>query len=160
MGVYRFPLCSSNMRLVLLIACGVALVSQCTAPVSGIEEEPLKREKILFFVSTLTTIVPFTCFTATEAADCVGRKKKRSLIRLDEDNHMDTDLLLDPSQLVQTLEKEDDSPDGSGKLLFTVWKTTITTKTTTSFSTDRAITVSVMAVCTIANVETAAAPAC
>merc|ERR1711970_128362 len=137
---------------------------------SGIEEEPLKREKILFFASTLTTtfmsvstlasIVPFTCFTATETTACTGRKKKRSLIRFDEDNHMDTDLLLDPSQLVQTLEKEDDSPDGSGKLLFTVWKTTITTKTTTSYSTNRAITVSVMAVCTIAGVETAAAPAC
>ncbi|CAL4106739.1 unnamed protein product, partial [Meganyctiphanes norvegica] len=109
------------------------------------KEKSKHREKILFFgssltttfmsVSTLTSVVPFSCFTDARATACTGKKKrKRSLIKLGE-GHLDSDLQLDPSQLTQQLEKEVDlSDDASGKLLFTVWRTSHTTKTFTSFS--------------------------
>jgi len=155
------------MRLAVLILCGGLALAQAA---TGIEEAPTQREKVLFFassltttfmsVSTLTSIVPFTCFTAPNTQACQGKKKKkRSLINYNDKDFVENDLELDPSDLVQTLEKEDSAND-SGKFLFTVWKTSYSTKTTTSFSTNRGITVSVHLRCTIAGIQTGASPVC
>merc|ERR1739838_293170 len=129
------------MRLALLIVCGIALAQAAI----GIDDTPSQREKILFFassltttfmsVSTLTSVVPFTCFTAAGTTACMGKKKKSLISLADVQPGMDKDFDLDPSELVQTLNKKDG--EDSGKLLFTVWRTSYSTKTTTSFSTNR-----------------------
>ncbi|CAL4133512.1 unnamed protein product [Meganyctiphanes norvegica] len=156
-----------KLSSVLLIVCGIALVHLTT----GNNEVSKQREKILFFgssltttfmsVSTITSIVPFTCFT-TDAAlmACDGKKRrKRTLINLDE--MVDTDLQLDASQQKEAFDKQIDiADDNIGKLLFTVWRTSFTTKTFTSFSTNRDVTISIQPACFIAGVEPGTNPFC
>merc|ERR1719369_713046 len=169
------------MRWALLLVCGVIAIAQADLGIGDVQEvsesnqkdiisnkSPIQKEKILFFASTLTTtfmtlsmitsIIPYTCFTATNNQACQG-KKKRSLLKLD--GHQDWDFQLEPS-----LEKKDidivdlDAGSDAGKLLFTVWRTSFSTKTKTTFSINRDVSVSIRLACTIAGVETGVAPAC
>merc|ERR1712168_1724409 len=105
----------------------------------------------------------FTCFTAPGTLGCQGRKKKRrSLVQLVDhsDKALDKNFALDPSEELNALEKEVNSSGSSGKLLFTVWRTSFSTKTTTSFSTNRDNTVSLKVACTIQGIQEGTSPLC
>merc|ERR1712180_315972 len=169
---YYFNHSPCAMRLTLLLVCGFLGLSQ--AALKKEDDRSNQREKIFYLASTLTTtfmsvstltsVVPYSCFTApvTNAACAGKKKKKRSLINFSEDR-LERDLSLDTS--LSNIEKKVDADDkssskSSGKFNFTLWSTTTTFKTLTSFSTNRDITVSIRSLCTIANVFVGDAPLC
>lgn len=111
------------------------------------------------FLSELTSTIPYTCYVTDVAPDnnnaCEGRRIRRSS-KFVSDGLANPVLYssggsakeLEEGEQEDPLEKEDDTDGASEKLLFTVWRTSSTTVTATTFSTNRSVTVSISAMCT------------
>ncbi|XP_042855789.1 uncharacterized protein LOC122242554 [Penaeus japonicus] len=96
------------------------------------------------FVSSFTSTVFYTCYTTGNPAPvaCMGRRLRRSRKLEIPIGDQDEDL---SSSLTEIEEKDDTT---TGKLGFTVWSTSSTTVTVTTFSTNRSVTVSARVLCT------------
>ncbi|XP_047498474.1 uncharacterized protein LOC125045310 [Penaeus chinensis] len=95
------------------------------------------------FVSSFTSTVFYTCYTSEEAdfVACQGRKLRRS-------RKLDIPLGEVDDELSSSLAEAEEKQDTAEKLFFTVWSTSSTTVTVTTFSTNRSVTVSVRILCT------------
>lgn len=97
--------------------------------------------------------MPFPAKAQTAA--CKGRKKRRSLRILrdvvdDTENISNISSSLD-EEIVNMEDHQTNKRSAAEKFFFTVWKTSMTTMTVTSYSTNRSITLSVLAACTAAS---------
>ncbi|XP_047497797.1 uncharacterized protein LOC125044874 [Penaeus chinensis] len=95
------------------------------------------------FVSSFTSTVFYSCYTSAAAAfqACQGRKLRRS-------RKLDIPLSEVDEELSSSLTEAEDKQDTSEKVFFTVWSTSSTTVTVTTFSTNRSVTISVRILCT------------
>ncbi|CAL4122467.1 unnamed protein product, partial [Meganyctiphanes norvegica] len=111
-------------------------------------------------VSILTSIIPYTCYTtAASTKGCKGRKKRRSLrILPDVSNFRNDPISPSMDDLLVNGDNDDQilkiSNRAAEKFFFTVWKTSVTSLTVTSYSTNRSITLSINAACTHAGFTT------
>ncbi|XP_071538185.1 uncharacterized protein [Panulirus ornatus] len=131
----------------------------CASAVADTQEE--KDENAKFFVrsystttwtflSSLTSTVPYTCYTTGGATACSGRRRRRSKklqLSIDDAQGVD-DLSSSGADEHSASERDDDDSSLQDKFLFTLWKTSSTTVTITTFSTNRSVTVSVSIYCT------------
>ncbi|KAK8725193.1 hypothetical protein OTU49_010746 [Cherax quadricarinatus] len=98
------------------------------------------------FLSSFTSTVPYTCYTtAAGVVACRGRRMRNSK-RLFVERDADTFELL--SSISGDDVKEDDRLSESEKFFFTLWRTSSSTVTVTTYSTNRSVTVSVSVMCT------------
>ncbi|XP_042210268.1 uncharacterized protein LOC121858099 [Homarus americanus] len=99
------------------------------------------------FLSSLTSTVPYTCFTTDAAPEaCPGRRRRRvKKLSLDTDTDSAYHSLTSSSG---DMIKPEDKTSPEEKFFFTLWKTSSTTVTITTFSTNRSITVSASVMCT------------
>ncbi|XP_071538171.1 uncharacterized protein [Panulirus ornatus] len=101
------------------------------------------------FLSSFTSTIPYTCFNTGAAAPpaCMGRRLRRSKklsLNLDA-----IDLDGTPISSSQDESFKDTGEDSDlGKRFFTLWRTSSTTFTITTFSTNRSVTVSASVACT------------
>ncbi|XP_068219177.1 uncharacterized protein [Palaemon carinicauda] len=160
-----FPF-SLQERKLLLLGLLVAFASFITA--EGEEEtqdildikKELKKEKLFIasYITTtftalsfLTSAQPYFCIQASNAEGCTGRKlRRRRKLNIDHSIASDDETHLDNSQGLPDVEepKSDEGASGQEKFFFTVWKTSTTTVTVTTYSTNKSITLSVSARCT------------
>ncbi|XP_071537805.1 uncharacterized protein [Panulirus ornatus] len=106
------------------------------------------------FLSSFTSTVPYTCFTTDDTAAnnmaCSGRRLRRARkLTVDQDASQ--------SDLISSSQAEDsilsDAAPNQEKFLFTIWRTSSTTATITTFSTNRSVTVSASIMCTFPGLQ-------
>ncbi|CAL4191220.1 unnamed protein product, partial [Meganyctiphanes norvegica] len=104
-------------------------------------------------LSTLTSVIPYTCYAATVPATACGARKRRALkIKSITDFDLESNLgssLLEGTQ-EDAIEGDRSSAAASEKVFFTVWQSSTTSLTFTSYSTNRSFTVSILRLCTVA----------
>ncbi|KAF2344405.1 hypothetical protein FHG87_024839 [Trinorchestia longiramus] len=125
------------------------------------EEEDKNRAKLLLFATSRTTTkfklkvvlstTPYTCVVASSTVACAGRRRRRSSSHLKLSVGLtDTNRNLEGSLDAQALKDSMDQESRTPRKFLTVWTTRFSTKTVTSYVTDRGVSVSVSAACTVA----------
>ncbi|XP_018009846.1 uncharacterized protein LOC108667343 [Hyalella azteca] len=104
-----------------------------------------------FKLSFITSTTPYTCVSTAAAATCIGRRRRAMALhgmKFDVGtNSKDVHSSLDEADIEEV---DDQSRQESPRKFLTVWTTSFSTKTVTSYVTDRGVTVSVSAYCTFA----------
>ncbi|XP_063841103.1 uncharacterized protein LOC135089454 [Scylla paramamosain] len=152
----------SHAYLVYLVVVAV-VVAATAAETSTVKEIPKTKMPGRFFLnkaqstttwtflSSFTSTVPYTCYTTASTAgatmECMGRRLRR--IRGLRDQDVQVELFPSgPLKEGQQEEEEEAKESDIGKF-FTIWRTASTTVTVTTFSTNRSVTISVSAMCTV-----------
>ncbi|KAK8386586.1 hypothetical protein O3P69_010902 [Scylla paramamosain] len=152
----------SHAYLVYLVVV-VVVVAATAAETSTVKEIPKTKMPGRFFLnkaqstttwtflSSFTSTVPYTCYTTASTAgatmECMGRRLRR--IRGLRDQDVQVELFPSgPLKEGQQEEEEEAKESDIGKF-FTIWRTASTTVTVTTFSTNRSVTISVSAMCTV-----------
>ncbi|XP_071537802.1 uncharacterized protein [Panulirus ornatus] len=103
------------------------------------------------FLSSLTSTIPYTCYTtgAANPPACMGRRRRRAKkLKLNLDDAFEMDEISSSSDGQVLAGEEEDGYSNKEKFFFTLWRTSSTTFTITTFSTNRSVTVSVSVFCT------------
>ncbi|KAG7175526.1 uncharacterized protein LOC121858091 [Homarus americanus] len=135
----------------------VVLLLILSSMAEGVQEEGDGKEAKFFiksystttwtFLSSFTSTVPYTCYLSDDAAgDCAtGRRLRRSKkLSLNHEATV-TDLLSSTDE--GSLDVLDGLSNQEEKLFFTLWKTSSSTVTVTTFSTNRSVTISASLMC-------------
>ncbi|KAG7175524.1 hypothetical protein Hamer_G022061, partial [Homarus americanus] len=98
-------------------------------------------------LSSLTSTIPYTCYDTGGVVPpaCMGRRLRRSRglsKNVEIQDASDVFTSIDSTLLSEEMESDPDQ-----KFLFTVWRTSRSTATITTFSTNRSVTVSVSIAC-------------
>ncbi|XP_018009851.1 uncharacterized protein LOC108667345 [Hyalella azteca] len=119
------------------------------------------RARLFFFATSSTTTkfklafvtstTPYTCVKTASDAKCAGRRRRSSLLMRNAIPNIKTmlnDVVINGS--IDDVESGDDevSSEREPRNFLTVWTTSFSTRTVTSYVTDRGVTVSVSAYCT------------
>ncbi|XP_042864460.1 uncharacterized protein LOC122248487 isoform X2 [Penaeus japonicus] len=145
----------TGVLVCMLLACNShAQEDQVKEGPSYIKNEGI-REKFLAtsstttqnVITTLTTVVPFTCYVSSTNA-CQGRKLRRMKSISGDFEKLPAKTALDSSTTEELTPEKDGDNLGDVPRFLTVWKTTTSTLTVTSTSFNRDVTVSASAFCT------------
>ncbi|XP_069994881.1 uncharacterized protein [Penaeus vannamei] len=139
------------MKLTATILVFTAMVCAAAASFEELKDESELNAKFFVksystrtwtFVSSFTSTLFYSCYTSAAALQaCQGRKLRRS-------RKLDIPIKEVDEEISSSLTEAEDKQDTSEKLFFTVWSTSSTTVTVTTFSTNRSVTISVRLLCT------------
>ncbi|XP_042210270.1 uncharacterized protein LOC121858100 [Homarus americanus] len=135
----------------------VVLLLILSSMAEGVQEEGDGKEAKFFiknystitwtFLSSFTSTVPYTCYLSLAAAEgcATGRRLRRSRSLSLNHEATVTDLLSSTDE--GSLDVLDGLSNQEEKLFFTLWKTSSSTVTVTTFSTNRSVTISASLMC-------------